>query len=437
MCVVWNLQGIRTVSAAKRRLLSPSNKNVLGKLDWNRIKNISTCHEVIESFCYAYEKPSDKKTILLLVDEPDTFLHFVESKEYDFLTELKQTFETMPNLRVVIVSPPRIQKLFRYKQVPCLLDHFQIYFLNEFNETDAKKLIQLKKIETSIQIKFLGNGKQVISDILEISNRVPFYIQQICSAVFDAFPSQRPAQVIENIIEKLAFSSYFFSDFDALHPIQKIMLLHLANSQEPKKGQYLIDETKKLAPEINEQIPTLKHIDELIQLGILRKSRGDKYHCSNRLFERWILRDFANLWNQTMKKIDIQKDFDKKILTPEGLKKTDLDEIKANLIAFNKVLKDISKDYSDGKLSREFYYTRLLSMVRDNELMLMKLKNHLTSRGARSLAQVLEQISQEETDDKTINDGLNRAEKQGQTKGWGDIVLEIMNDNSISRVQAK
>jgi hypothetical protein len=436
LCVDWDLQGVRNIPQAKMRLLSGPNQESLERVDWNHLRTIPTCHEVIEAVCDPYSKPPNKKTILLLVDEPEAFLHFAQRKETDFLVDLKYTIETIPNLRVVIVSPPKIQNLSRYKEIPYLLEKFNRYFLREFNDTEAEQLIQLSKGKKPVPLTFLETDKQVINDIKEVSNRVPFYIQQICLSIFDAYPDQRPSQVMESIIEQQTFAPFFESDFNVLHPIQKIMLLNLVNSHEPQDRRSLIDVTKDVATKIEGELPAPKHISELLQLGILKKFAEDKYHLSNRLFERWILDDFENLWNQTMEEIAVEKTFDKKIFKGENLKKKDLEEIKAELEAFQRVLKELHKDYSDGTVKEEFYYKRRLSMVRDHELLIKKFQDHLSSHGAHALAQVLEKVKQDNIDDSVIRDSLTRAEQEGRSKGWGNIVSRVIKDDSISRVGA-
>lgn len=434
LCMKWDLQGVRTIHRAKRRLLARYNRIRLKSVDWSRLQDNSTCHEIIETVCDHYDRATDRKTIILLIDEPETFIRFAEKKEYEFLTELKHTFDNVLNLRVVIVSPPRIQNLFFYDEVPYLLEHFQIYFLKEFSNDDSKKLIALNARSTPL--KFLENGEKMIDDIIEVSNGVPFYIQQICFNIFDSYPDQRQSQIIEDMIEQQTFSRYFTSDFREVHAIQKIILLNLVNEHEPRESLYLINKTKIIATEIKGQIPTLKYLDELVELGILRKYGKDKYHFSNRLFEHWILRDFDNLWQQTMNDIQVPKDYQGKIFTPGSLKKKDLVKINAELISFIKVLRELEKENSEGKIDSAFYYKRRLSMVRENELLLLKLKDHLSSNGARSLSKVLGQVNEEDCDDKTIIDGLIKAEQEGRVKDWGEIISFAIKDTSVSRVEA-
>lgn len=313
LCVVWDLQGVRNVRSAKKRLLSPTSKRTLSeKVNWEKLQTLSTCQEVIEAFCDpSYWKLSANKTILLLVDEPDSFLYFAgrikeeESEEYNFLTDLKYMFDEIPNLRVIIVSTPQIQDLFLCRNIPCLLDNFRIFFLKEFeSEQEAEDLIRLSKKTKLVRLDFLNNGESVIKNIIEVSNKVPCYIQQICGYIFDVFPRQKSSQVIKDLIERRIFSHCFTSDFDVLHPIQKFMLLELVNSETPPESQFLIDETKRVASKIKGQVPTLKFVDELVALGILKKFEDTTYYLSNKLFEEWMLHDFENLWNQTIKECE-------------------------------------------------------------------------------------------------------------------------------------
>ncbi len=435
LCLLWNLQGVRSTDQAKRRLLQFSNKEVLSKIDWNEVEKLTACNEIIRLLCSTYRNSSnERKNILLLIDEPEVFIHFSKI-EVDFLADLKETFDSITNLRVVIVSPPRIRQLSYLDHAPSLLEHFQTYFLREFDNEDAKSLIWLDQQKIENPIHFLENNNSLADEIIKVSNKIPFYIQQICGNIFDAHPVLRLTQVIESIIEQQTFSPFFTSDFSELHPIQKIILLNLVNSSEPKESQHLINLTKNVAPIIAGQIPTLKYIDELVSLGILKKNDHNKYHFSNSLFDRWILRDFDNLWNRTMNEINIKKNFDRKIYPPGCLKKKDLIEMKAKLESFRDGLKSMYDEYSDGKLTPEFYFKSRLSMIREHELLLKHFQDHLSAYGIDLLSKVLRLVKQEKCDENLVIENLKKAAELGHAQGWGEIILKIIRDESMSETQ--
>lgn len=436
ICVGWDLQGKRDADSAKRRLFSFKNKIALKNVDWNKLEKYMSCNEVIEGFCESYYRGPEKRTIILMLDEPDILLHFGEKKEYGFLTDLKNTFENVPNLRVIIVSPPRIMTLFQCREIPCLLDDFQTYFVRELNDPDAESLMRLTQRAQPAPIRFLANGSQVVKDIIGVSNRVPFYVQSICARIFDVFPDQSPSEVMENIIDQQVFSPFFTSDFQELHPIQRIMLLVLVNSHEAMEGQALIDETKSIANEVLGKVPTFKYIDELVSLGTLKKYEGSKYHFSNKLFDRWILRDFENLWNETMREIDSSRKYDKKKITPGSLKKKDLEDIRAEWNAFKDVLQELQKNYRDGTVTPEFYYNKEIFLVREQALLIRKLQDHLSSNGASSLWDVLEHIRTKiDEGDAVVEEKLKQAMQDGMNKGWGQIISDIMKNQSMGIVQ--
>ena len=427
LCLRWDLQGTRDIESAALQLRTREIRDATDKADWQRLKGLTSCGEIIEGICAAYEGPREKKTVVLLIDEADILIHFADSGRHEFMANLKSTFETVENLRVVIVSPPRILRLSEYPDIPQILENFQTYYLREFDTQEGRDLIRLTRRPDRPSLEFTENGSQIIDDILEVSNRVPFYIQRICGEIFDELPRRSPHQVMETLIEQQRFSPFFTSDFSELHSIQKIMLLKLVNSSEGFQGEDLVRVAKDVSREIKGKIPTLKYVDELVSLGILKKYKQNLYHFSNRLFDRWILRDYDNLWNQIMKDTKLNVAQTSRVLHSKSLKAQGLAETEATLKAAFDALRILDRDHDDGDVDDEHYFKRRKAMFRDQYLQLGKLKDHLSAQRAGPLAAALDSIDQKPG---IIDEKLKEAVQAGEASNWGPVANQTLEEST-------
>jgi hypothetical protein len=444
ICILWDLQGRKDEASAKEGLLTPSNRLAL-KVDQealNQLSALPNCGRIIEEFCAVY---GSGQSVLLMIDEPDILVDFANREEcYGHLSALKDAFDDIPNLRVVMVGPPRILDLLCvYPNAPLILDNFQIHYLREFGDPEARNLIaqtQRHNGRPATPPSFLASDSRIVDNIIDISNKVPFYIQKICLSIFDhsseigEASQKRLDQIIEDIIELQNFHPYFTSDFQELHSIKKIMLLDLAHSPIPLDSQTLIDSVKGIAPKVDGMIPTQKYIDELVDIGLIKVCAGGAYDFSNRLFNQWILRDFDNLWNQTMEKIESQKKFDKEILHPHFLKLPDLEKMEAELMAFRKIIDELDRDHEDAKIDDPVFFRKKMALLRDHALLINRLRNHLSYLGAAHLANLLTSILGAENDVQEVQK-WEKIEAEATENGWDNIVQEQIGDGSRGTLQ--
>lgn len=136
-----------------------------------------------------------------------------------------------------------------------------------------------------------------------------------------------------------------------------------------------------------------------------------------------------------MNQINIKKDFERKIYPPGSLKKKDLIEMKAKLESFRDGLKNINKEFSDGKITSEFYVKSRLSMIKEHELLIKHFQDHLSAYAIELLSKVLRLVKEEEFDEKLVVENLKMAAEEGRTKGWGEIISKIICDESMNEIQ--
>ncbi len=304
LCIIWELDGKKTISQALKNLFCYRTRALLTKVAWDTVEKCQRVHDVVELFCSAYWGNSEQKTIWLLIDEPMSILkQLSEQEQDDFLMDVTATFEEgFPNLKVVIVSTPQLIEFMA--DHPGFLQSFRRLAIQQFSKQEAEDLIRLTKSKSpDVQLKFLNIDSELINRIWEDSNRVPCYIQYMCYWIFENFPDKTPLQTLDEIAERQAFADYFRSDFKVLNPLQKMMVLKLARSGSPLNSGEL--KAIDIPPEVG--IPTQTSIHQLLDLGMLKKTDGDTYRLANKLFERWIRHDFENLEWQTKQQIEAQK----------------------------------------------------------------------------------------------------------------------------------
>ena len=111
-----------------------------------------------------------------------------------------------------------------------------------------------------------------------------------------------------------------------------------------------------------------------------------------------------------------------------------LDELQAELKAFSATIAIIDKQFNDGIISETFYFRRRIALVRDQEVILKKLKGILETHGAAEISSVLDKIASG-VGDEEIQRELESAQEAGQAKGWGEAVKQAIDEKKGSIVQ--
>jgi hypothetical protein len=426
ICIFWNLEGIRDTQGARKRLASIPIRRKLTRVNWDKIESYDSCVDTLWNICEAYESCAEKKHVLLLIDEPDLFNYLATLTDSSFLYDIKDAFDRIPNLRVIMVSPPRIIRASE-KAEARLLDNFQRYYLSGLIKSDAEQLIRLEKMDARPVLPFLshGNGEtsHLVEDILELSNYLPFYIQQICGDIFSAWDTRSPSDILEEIIESQKFSDYYVSDFKELHPIEKFITLILTQSRDPLPADYLIQEVyKKAGEQIAGKFPTMRFIDNLVNLGILKKYHGNAYHFASSLFDGWITRDFPNLWHQAMVEAGLNIEYRGTPRVEKIMKAQDFQKLRADIDAISHTINQLEKDKDDGKINAEYFYSKQASLIKERVLLFLKLKRHLDALGANELANLISIYTQNASPE-TITQALKSVQAEASEGGW-HVLLE-------------
>ena len=102
-----------------------------------------------------------------------------------------------------------------------------------------------------------------------------------------------------------------------------------------------------------------------------------------------------------------------------------LEEIQAELTALSKAIELIDKDHKDGTITDVFYFKRRISLLRDNELALKKLKDILDNNNASEVSSVLDKVTSG-AEEEEVEKELEKAQEAGETKGWGEVIKETL-----------
>lgn len=111
-----------------------------------------------------------------------------------------------------------------------------------------------------------------------------------------------------------------------------------------------------------------------------------------------------------------------------------LDEIQAELTALTKNIEMLDRQFNDGTLSEVFYFKRRVSLIRDQEITLKKLKDFLVNNNAQEVSFVLDKVTSGAKDTE-IEEELKKAQEAGSSKGWGEAIKETIKEKKGSIVQ--
>jgi len=111
-----------------------------------------------------------------------------------------------------------------------------------------------------------------------------------------------------------------------------------------------------------------------------------------------------------------------------------LDEIQAELTALSSTLELLDKDHKDGTISDVFNFKRRVSLLREHELALKKLKDILDKNNASEVSLVLDKVTSGATEEE-VEEELEKAQESGEIKEWGEAIKEAVSEKKGSIVQ--
>jgi hypothetical protein len=282
-CLFWNLQGISepNLERLRKRLTLRTNQPYIPEVDLRSFESNQSCAKVIESCIEAVSQKG--LTLLLLIDETDTFLNLVEKGGTDFLDGLLDCLQ-FQSIRTVITST---YKLYSLASKYPLLDQFERFFISPFDSEEGKALIC--KTNVLNQPPPFVSDKQVINEILNKANYSPFFIQKMCEYLY---PDKdiTDKQIWEKILALREFSPFFVSDIVCLNKAEKAILCFMADEEEKDLPAFdILTGAKEIMPRGigSKSIPREENLEVMTRLNILRR-KNDNYYLANPVFRRWL-----------------------------------------------------------------------------------------------------------------------------------------------------
>jgi hypothetical protein len=282
-CLFWNFQGIteQNFEKLRKRLTLRTNQPYIPELDLRSLDSNQSCCQVIESCIEAVSQKG--LTLLLLIDETDTFHDLVEKGGTDFLDELLDCLQ-IQSIRTVITSTYRLYPLAsKYR----LLAQFERFFISPFDPEEGKALI----CKTNVLNKPppFAREEQVINEILNKANYSPYYIQKMCEYLYPDKDITNK-QIWDKMLALREFSPFFVSDVSALNNAEKAILCFMVDEEEKDLPAF---EILAGAKEImsrgieSKSIPREENLEVMTSLNILRH-KNDNYYLANPVFRRWL-----------------------------------------------------------------------------------------------------------------------------------------------------
>ena len=407
-CLRWDLQGNPSLKRLRKKLTLRPNQPLIPEINFRSLESNQSCAQVIE---LCTEAVSQKRlTLLLLIDEPDVFLKLVENGQADFLDDLNECLQ-LQGIRTVITSTYRLDRLASMNQ---LLTQFERLFISPFDPKEGKALICQMNILS--QPPSFVREEEVIKEILNKANYSPFFIQKICSHLY---PDKDITQIMTKIFDLREFDPYFTSDFSGLDDAEKAILYFMIDKEEKDlSASEILREAEELIDERIKSIPTQHNLDVMTSLNVLRHE-NNQYSIANPFFRSWLIRDKANLFR------GIIRGLPSTVQTAPGIVWDDIKNIEIEINALMKLLDEMEQKYEQEGMDPARYFKMRLNYLKQKESAISKLNNILHREGAGALADVVEKLPTSR-DDQGLRTDLERAAKEGESKGWGDIIHETL-----------
>jgi hypothetical protein len=413
-CLFWDLQGLQDNPNFERlykKLILQLNQPYIPEIDFRSLESNQSCAQVIESCIEAVSQKG--LTLLLLIDETDTFLDLVEKGGTDFLDELLDCLQ-LQGIRTVITST---YKLYQLASKHSLLDHFVPRLIDTFNREEGKALISMANI--SDQPPPFARDEQVIDEILDKSNYSPYFIQTMC---YYLYPDKdiTDKQIWDKIFDVLELEVYFKSDFSGLNNTEKAILCFMINKEEKNlPAPKILTGAKEIMPKGIEIIPTQRSLDVMTSLNILRHKKNN-YYIGNPLFRSWLIRDKDNLFRDIIPRADLHVTTS----TERPIMQNKIKKIVEHILALMELLKDLQQEFEKG-LDAAQYYRLKADRLTQKWSVIEDLNEILSEKGAGALADVVRKLSTTQ-EDRELRDYLERVAKEGESERWGAIIHKTL-----------
>ena len=192
----------------------------------------------------------------------------------------------------------------------------------------------------------------------------------------------------------------------------------MINKEKDMPASEILRGAKGYMVEGIEHIPTQDDLDVLVSLNILRHE-SDKYYIANQFFRSWLLRDKENKF-RGVRGMGHSKASTGRIPMLDDIKK-----IEVEIGALTKLLSELAREYGRGNIDTAQYFRMRLNYLKQKGLAIASLNNTLREKGAGALADAVEKLSTSQ-DDQELRTDLERAAREGESKGWGTIVRETI-----------
>jgi hypothetical protein len=408
-CLHWDLQGNPSLKRLRKKLTLRPNQPLIPEIDFSSLESDLNCSQVIE-FCQDTVSEKGLK-LLLLIDEPDVFLTLVENGQAEFLDELNECLQ-LDGVRTVITSTYRLDRL---ALINPLLTQFERFFITPFDPEDGKALVCQTNIPNHPP-SFVRDDS-VIKEILDKANNSPFFIQKICGYLY---PDKDITKIRARIFDLREFDPYFTSDFSGLEDTEKAILYFMTNKEEKYwSASEILRGAKEFLTKGIESIPTQRNLDVMTSLNILRHE-NENYYLANPFFRSWLFRDKENLFRGVIRGMDHK-------INPNGrrIMLDDIRKIEVEISSLTKLLGELERKYDDGDIDTAQYFKMRLKYLKQNELAIASLNNTLRENGVGALADAVEKLSTTR-DDQELHTDMERVAREGESKGWGTVVHETI-----------
>lgn len=222
-----------------------------------------------------------ERVLLLLIDEAEAFIHIAERNP----TELARLRQVMQNgrQRTIMTATKlliRLNELTHQWLTSPFLAGVSLVNLWSLDPVSAKALVRQEQNPQPVEA-----DENIVSDVLEYTNRHPYLIQYLCYRLFesrsDGTGYLRPV-TDQDLEPDQLLSGFFRIDFSHLSPTERAILLTIA-----RKPLLTLEEIAAEFPDLStEQV--WRFVYGLYKLGFLRKIYEDQWAPGNEFLRRWL-----------------------------------------------------------------------------------------------------------------------------------------------------
>ncbi|NOX62531.1 MAG: ATP-binding protein [Chloroflexi bacterium] len=280
----WDMQGCASSADLSEELYIAAEDNVkqveaLG-LNLNELENEEP-RDQLRLLCRAAQ--SRDKSILLLIDEPETLIHIAEQDQV-FIRRLRSAFQRHENLRVVMASTKLLSRLNDLSQdwlTSLFLQGFAPRNLSALEPTDSEALIRQTQNKQQVHAE-----DETVAAIQRHTNHHPFLVQWLCYRLFKPDgslhpPTERDIRLDDNL------DALFGLIYAHLSPTERRVLLHLSEVEQANKAD--LAEALQTPPE-ELQI----YVYAMQRMGYIRPNNG-QFEIGNSFLAAWLKRHETGL----------------------------------------------------------------------------------------------------------------------------------------------